>query len=116
MEGFFERISAAEKLMAQRIREKLRLIETNYQMIVIELEKYLDLIRMDSMKKELLAERQMVLGHFVNYIKGIKTDFNHKTKMIEQGETVKVVRLLGPWIKTGTPELVWALQYCMVAD
>ena len=85
MDGFFEKISAAEKMMAERIREKLRLIETNYQMIVLELEKYLDLIKMPSMQKELLAERQTVLGHFVNYIKGIKTDFGHKVKMIEQG-------------------------------
>ena len=88
VEDFYQRISAAEKLMAERIREKLRLIETNYHMIVIELEKYLDLIRIPSMKKALLAERQMVLGHFVNYVKAIKTDFAHKTKMIEQGEGV----------------------------
>ena len=90
VEDFYERIGAAEKLMAERIREKLRLIETNYQMIVIELEKYLDLIRIPSMKKALLAERQMVLGHFVNYIKAIKTDFAHKTKMIEQGGWMSV--------------------------
>ncbi|KAJ8027756.1 Cytoplasmic dynein 2 heavy chain 1 [Holothuria leucospilota] len=76
----YERAMApAEQRVAGKLRSLFRSLEGNPHQLLREFQRFKELVRRENVKKELVAERETLLGQLQVYLKSIKDDFNLRT-------------------------------------
>ncbi|XP_071483964.1 LOW QUALITY PROTEIN: cytoplasmic dynein 2 heavy chain 1-like [Diadema antillarum] len=76
----FERaINPAERRIAIKLRSQFRNVEGNPSQLLREFQKNKELVSRESVRKEVVSERETLLGQLQVYLKAIKDDFNVRT-------------------------------------
>ncbi|XP_071846316.1 cytoplasmic dynein 2 heavy chain 1-like isoform X2 [Apostichopus japonicus] len=72
-------MAPSEQRVAGKLRSLFRSLEGNPHQLLREFERYKELVRRENVKKELVAERETLLGQLQVYLKSIKDDFGLRT-------------------------------------
>ncbi|XP_013392185.1 cytoplasmic dynein 2 heavy chain 1, partial [Lingula anatina] len=76
----YERAMApAEQRIAGKLRSQFRSMQANSQQLLREFQRYKELIKRPSISKEMVAERETLLGQLTVFIKQIRDDFTQRT-------------------------------------
>ncbi|XP_033109038.1 cytoplasmic dynein 2 heavy chain 1-like [Anneissia japonica] len=92
----------AEQRIAGKLRAQFRNLSKNSHQLLREFQRYKELIKRDSVKKELVSERETLLQQLQQYIKNIKEDFNTR---VNEGKPK-----LGKNLPEVTNNIVWVRQ------
>ncbi|XP_068211563.1 cytoplasmic dynein 2 heavy chain 1 [Palaemon carinicauda] len=72
---FENSLTPAEQRIAGKLRGQLRSMSSSAYQLMQEFKRYKELIKRESIQRELLAEREMLLGELASYIRTLKADF-----------------------------------------
>ncbi|CAH1776602.1 unnamed protein product [Owenia fusiformis] len=72
-------MSPAEQKIAGKLRSQFRGMEANSQQLLREFQKYKELIKRPSISKDMVSERETLLGQLQVYIKQLRDDFVQRT-------------------------------------
>ncbi|XP_063970614.1 cytoplasmic dynein 2 heavy chain 1 [Lytechinus pictus] len=72
-------INPAERRIAVKLRSQFRNVEGNPNQLLREFQKYKELVSRESVRKEVVSERETLLGQLQVYLKTIRDDFNVRT-------------------------------------
>ncbi|XP_071951365.1 cytoplasmic dynein 2 heavy chain 1-like isoform X2 [Antedon mediterranea] len=99
----YERAMApAEQRIAGKLRGQFQKLSKNSHQLLREFQRYKELVKRDSVKKELVSERETLLQQLQQYIKIIKEDFNTR---VNEGKPK-----LGKNLPEVTNNIVWVRQ------
>ncbi|KAF2362508.1 ATPase dynein-related AAA domain [Trinorchestia longiramus] len=73
---FENSLKPAEQRISGKLREQLSRIKSGAYQLMQEFKRYKELIKRDSMKRELIAERELLLGQLSAYIQKTGSDFS----------------------------------------
>nr|WAW84826.1 cytoplasmic dynein 2 heavy chain 1 [Halisarca dujardinii] len=96
----------AEGKIAQLLRSRLARLEAQPNQLLREVQKYRELVRRPTIGKELLSERETLLGQLAVYVKTLKDEFQERSaastsqQLLPQGKNVPEV----------VAAIVWARQ------
>ncbi|XP_074649972.1 cytoplasmic dynein 2 heavy chain 1-like [Tubulanus polymorphus] len=78
--GQYEKgMSLAEQRIAVKLRTQFRGLDANSHQLLREFQRYKELIQRPSISKELMSERETLLGQLTVYIRSIRDDFLQRT-------------------------------------
>ena len=63
--------------VAVRLREHFQKIRSNPQQMLVDLKRYSDLMQRDTIRKQLVAERELILGQLESDIRTLTDEFNN---------------------------------------
>ncbi|XP_067663541.1 cytoplasmic dynein 2 heavy chain 1-like isoform X1 [Haliotis asinina] len=72
-------MAPAEQKLAGKLRTQFRALDGNPQQMLREFQRYKDLIRRPTISKEMVSERETLLGQLTVNIRQISDDFNNRT-------------------------------------
>ena len=75
VQQFQNLLKPAEQKIAGKLRMQLRNMQGNALQLMQEFKRYRELIKEDSIRKELIAEREMLLGQLLEYVKTTQQNF-----------------------------------------
>ncbi|XP_042221258.1 cytoplasmic dynein 2 heavy chain 1-like isoform X2 [Homarus americanus] len=90
---FENSLKPAEQRIAGKLRAQLRNMNSSAYQLMQEFKRYKELIKRDSIQKELVAEREMLLSELSSYVRATQADFNNTS-------------VNGPRRMTNVPEVV----------
>ncbi|XP_064157010.1 dynein cytoplasmic 2 heavy chain 1 isoform X2 [Anguilla rostrata] len=110
----FERaISPAEQEAAGKLKVSIGDVQDNPQQLLQVFQKYKELIKRPSVSKDLLPERETLLAKLLDYIKGLRTDFESRCHGIPGEKS-------GPLAGRNLPEvvnnIVWVRQLALKVE
>ncbi|XP_012944204.1 cytoplasmic dynein 2 heavy chain 1 [Aplysia californica] len=69
----------AQQRIAGKLRSQFRQLDQNPQQLLREFQRYKELVRRPIITKELVAERETLLGQLITYVRQVNEDFNSRT-------------------------------------
>ncbi|CAL1541204.1 unnamed protein product [Lymnaea stagnalis] len=69
----------AQHRIAGKLRNQFRQLDQNPQQLLREFQRYKELVKRPTITKELIAERETLLGQLITYIRQVSEEFNSRT-------------------------------------
>jgi dynein heavy chain 2 len=89
----FENIMAnTDRDVARQLRDHLQKLRSNPQQMLVEFKRYIDLMQRDAIRKELAAERELLLGLLESDMKNLADDFDNLINGGKKSQTKGVNR------------------------
>uniref|UniRef100_A0A2C9KFK1 Uncharacterized protein n=1 Tax=Biomphalaria glabrata TaxID=6526 RepID=A0A2C9KFK1_BIOGL len=69
----------SQQRIAGKLRNQFRQLDQNPQQLLREFQRYKELVRRPTITKELIAERETLLGQLITFVRQVNEDFNSCT-------------------------------------
>ena len=79
MNQFESSMTNTDRDVAKQLREHFQTIRSNPQQMLVDFKRYSDLIQRDTIRKELVSERELLLGQLESDIRTLTDEFNNLT-------------------------------------
>jgi dynein heavy chain 2 len=77
MNQFENLMSNTDREVAKQLREHFQTLRLNPQQMLVDFKRYSDLIQRETIRKELVSERELLLGQLESDIRNLTDEFNH---------------------------------------
>ena len=77
MNQFENLMSNTDREVAKQLREHFQTLRSNPQQMLVDFKRYADLIQRETVRKELAAERELLLGQLESDIRNLTDEFNN---------------------------------------
>jgi hypothetical protein len=85
-------MSNTDRDVAKQLCNHFQKLRSNPQQMLVDFKRYSDLIQRDTIRKELAAERELLLGQLESDIKNLADDFNNLTNGGKKSQTKGINR------------------------